>query len=1724
MVIVVLVALAVIATPFALSMRSMESAALLGFEHEVARADAEVALAAARQHLQLTHPFLDATPYTDDLAELAPPDLDRLHPDLLPRDPRGTIASVRIHDESGKVHLGTASPFLLGNLLGGRTTLAEDVDALAEVLPLTDAQGFLPAGLAWVGLELVEYSSVGPDGLSECRRGMPSANLPRSSALVHRAGEDVLDVRLMLLAQHGWRIRPGIFDVFRRVAGLKDIGLYGEQSYSADEVDRVRPWLTVHGGAPTWRDSQRVRAVRTGREGGVELVIDDGRFYGPGTIVELRTEADEVEWNLVLSVADWGDGWHVLLLEAPALRHDEGGSVMRSLERTPVNVATAALPVLEALLAGIGRTAVADVVNAGEATLLADGLIAAEFSTDAALLRGVFEDALQARELGQADLAAAVALVEAERIRAGQLSRDELRALFTGLVSRRGTDRLGRAAAHALALRLADAAPGSHEELRDVLDAAVADGVIRPGQRDNVLRNAVDSNDARLVGGTAPFSYVSRGVFGLEAAASRNFPNGREQARVHVRQLVAVGPDGESATSFDTQRDFEAGGGRGWTTHPYLMRSGDGGALPPVVAESGGGLLAGLFGAGDEEAAPVAHAEALLLGEQATSRGATLIGGRVGASQRPEGSFASPQTVRSALPDTLHADEGAPGLTGVGPRGLSFSDGAVVLPLSGLRPSLVTGEELLDAFAVEFWFEVEDPDAETILLDAGLDELEDRILITLSGGELVLRVADTSIPDFEIQMPEGHAPPAGEIRYAFDDGLALLPGVPYHVLAMIGGARDAQLALFVDGVPRGRRSFTTALVEDLPARDGSLQGVTGYGGELRLRVESTAGFPERGALRIGEEVAEYVQKTEDAFLVRAAGPRDPFGGRGRRDTFPADHPASEMVELVGWTRPLASERAAQGNLTLGSPLGAFAVAELDPTQLSDTINFQVNVAGGLPFDQPLGTGLDANNSTLPLRATGGVPLLADSFQSNGGHAIVFCDYGGGDLVGQSIGLTAPSGAASVQITVPARTSGGWLGGGEVIRYQGFDGSRLTGVQRNQQGLPVAAGGPPSELIGAQQTHGIPGGDRSWDVPREYVTTIDDTILGVLPNLPSNPRVLVFPISVAVSGGNLFDDYHPAPNGSLSPDSALIQIGVDFEEGADASEWVRWDTTTSSAFVRDDEGAIDDALLLIRNQDLWLPTAALDEGTVDALNDRLDFRGQDGTPDDAHSVSGTAGRVLPVHVLGHPSLVPAFEVQGGRPGRHDSVTLVDPDAQRKEWHRVNHATVNDKDYGGYCLVGLRDPVSEEFLRSDFYNEGDLRNLQGDEVLDDYFEDDSSARRLVENLNVDSRLVTRMLCSPSGELPTGPLTEIRLGSDYAGRPSAGQAVVDELRFFRPATPGKLLPNTARFTLAEDFELDEESQLTLDVDTLQLSMARQKNPVLGADALEILSTLPQAGGLLLVGEEIVGYAGLDPTDSGNVFLTGRGLYGTARAFHRRREPVVPLLAWPVSPLAVSIDGEAATLPLADASGFPEEGGLVWVDEELIGYTGRDADGLHMPTRAGSNRFDPQGLLRGRFGTAPLVHETGAMVRWMPERHRDRALLGHDVPEAEALRLPVRAPGAFFTDLVVDVFLPMPGVALEVRAVLDGLASPHSEPADSPHLLGGRAVTGGAEASTRLSLPVLRQGDALVVWLHAAWEAGAFDALDHSNNAWKLAPEVDSVHVGALQPVRVLEHEEWR
>ncbi|RKY19167.1 MAG: hypothetical protein DRQ55_11340 [Planctomycetota bacterium] len=1725
-VIVVLVALAMIATPFALSMRNLESSALLALRRETSRSGAGVALAAARRQLEETHPFLDVlTPLHDSAEELMPDDLEQRFADLLPRDPQGAIRSVAIVDEQGKVDLARATPALLGNLLGGRTLLSAAATESSGVLAVASTKGFGQRGLALVGREQVLYELTTARTLEELRRGYPSANLERSVAAAHPAGTEVLDARLVLLLQRAWRIRPGVFEPFARLDGLKQIALFSELAYDQDTLRRVAPLLTVHGGAPVWRRGERVLSVQPQPDGSSDLLIRGGLRCGPGTLVRLRNGAGRVHYDLVTAAVPWTGSMRITLLEGVLGSDWLDDGELCALAPVPVNLNTAPLAVLEALLAGLGQQPVTDVITDLEAVHLALLINSLPPGLEPGKWARAAEQPLETQLFSRADLQAASATIERLKLRPGELKSSELAMALATSTSRRGSLRIGWPLAQELARRIHEAQPGSHGDLRALLVGAVADTILLPEQRDVILMNAVDPHDVRIVGGTAPFTYASDGVFSLTAASSEQQPNGRELARSHQSEVVSVAPGGQTAQVLSTQADFEAAASRGsgvsgWLSYPNLVASGPGLGSVATLEE-----LAARRPGGERALIDRDVTGALALGLQPVDRAGSLLGGRAGPSTSDGWSYLSPAPARSQLAGTLHFDEGVDGLTGATPAGWHFDQGPLRLATSGTEPSLVLPSDGRPRpFTVSFWVTFQDLDQELVLFDAGAAELEDRVLIMLKDGELLLRVSDGAVPDLRDDSLPGGLPPAGEIRYGFDDGLELLTDVPYHVAAYVGGSRSSQLALFVDGFARGKRSLVTHLLEDLGSAAGPIMGSTSGQGLTRLLVESTAGFPERGALRVGEEVMEYTSRSSDEFVLAAAGTSDPFGGRGRRGTFASDHKASELVELVGYTRPLGARVALLGNGTLRGELSAFNLGQLDPARLTDEIEIEPQLAAGGTLNEPwaMGTGLAPNASTIPVLAADGSPADEGLFQSGGGYAIIFCDYGDTELVGQVI--TAPFGFGE-WIIPPNTINGEWIGGAEIIKYDSYAAGQLSGVSRGDSGgIPESIGGSDASPLDGAPQDWVSGARTSWNDPRAFLTDFDSHLVSEL-SLPDVPRVLVIPVSVAVDDAtDLYEGFHPGPGAA----SQLLQVGLDFPEGGGGTEWLRFNTVTADAFVRDDLDAVDDMLRLLSEEGMgaWDPNVLVDQGALDALSDALEFRAQAGTPTGDHP---TGEQVLPVIPFGGWG-VDQPEAVLGVPGRHDFVTLMDPAGQR-DWNEINHAVLQDPDWSSYALVGMRGPINIDVERSDRGEDSNtildeldieasrLEGGAGARVMEQRgLADEASLRDVLRPYALDSRKLVRLMSGPSGELPSLAPGALHLGEDFNHRRSPGSAVIDELRLHVAGPPGLLLPPVARYLLEFELAFEEERALTLRVNQLLLPHARLGGSLLGADQLEVLSELPSAGGLLLIGEEIVAYAGLDPVETGAVFLVGRGLYGTRRAHHAASSPVTPLLFWPVTPLAANLGLDDGELMLADPTLFPAQGGLLLVGEELIGYDELLDEALAMPLRPGRRGA---GLLRGRFGTQAQSHRAGSMVRWTPTRFHDAALLGDDVPAAEALSLCLRAPGAFHSSVVLKVELPDPLVQLIGRVVLDGDGSYHDE------LEGHPGVFGLSPSSDSIGLWqafIGRRADRLELVLAAAWSPGAFDPRSGRSNAWKLAPRVTDVVVTRVQPTLVLEHEEWR
>ena len=118
MVIVVLMALVVIATPFTISMRNQSRNAVELLHSERARRDCELLRNMALERIKDTHPDRDIlTPLADDESEWPLDDLS------LPQSGKGPealdrISSVRAMDLQGRINANTASIYLLANLFG----------------------------------------------------------------------------------------------------------------------------------------------------------------------------------------------------------------------------------------------------------------------------------------------------------------------------------------------------------------------------------------------------------------------------------------------------------------------------------------------------------------------------------------------------------------------------------------------------------------------------------------------------------------------------------------------------------------------------------------------------------------------------------------------------------------------------------------------------------------------------------------------------------------------------------------------------------------------------------------------------------------------------------------------------------------------------------------------------------------------------------------------------------------------------------------------------------------------------------------------------------------------------------------------------------------------------------------------------------------------------------------------------------------------------------------------------------------------------------------------------------------------------------------------------------------------------------------------------------------------------------------------------------------------
>jgi len=755
-VIAALSALLLIAVPFSLSMRDHRQSATSFAARSEARMGAAGILAHAKARLVRTHESLDETPDWDTQDELVVP-LDELPFEV--GDPQGILWSVRVQDEQGKIHLGSASPFLLGNVLG-TARLAAGVAQEDTTLPVDDPSRFDPAGgLVWVGGELVRYAGAGEGGLKGCERGVQVEWARFLDPVEHPIGAVVLDARAVFLTHLPvvlGRDEGRVAELGSRTA-VKRIAELGDAAITPGQMDRLLALSTVHSlalGGLGFGNAQPIldpiALFEEHEDGGRVVQLRSARYANPGTVVE---------------VSDGTERLYTVINRPPRLPNLEPSD---RAGRDTVDLA-----VIGGTQLGNGQ------IQTQSGTILeTDGI--EHLITSMIVPPSIRRVSLPLFEVPELDPGEGRTLSVKTRgrhpVNVNTASDEVLRLLVVNLQLAGSQGYVTAPEAEALIERMRREPVRSHRDLLErILIPAVDEGSISEEDLTAVYLNALNANDARLAFATAPFAYKSLNVLSVEATAIVNSAAGVELDRQTVREVVHVSPGEIETWTVDTQEEFEdqiaaSRSARSLVTYPNNAARFDPRNDPPSrYAQS---RYAGIF--------PSAYRETA----QGEDEGDVRL--------RPT------RTARRANVEHFDAE-----LTH---DGLVLEGGVYEAPM--IR-ALETDLGMAAGY-VRFWFQLPDGGSDVTLFDAGASVDRNRVHLFYDPGDaaLKLHLYDASLPDTSIPGPS-----ASEASHP----MTLEPETWYHVTAAWRGTKPGDLTLFVDGIHRSEHRFRTRLTSSLAA-------------------------------------------------------------------------------------------------------------------------------------------------------------------------------------------------------------------------------------------------------------------------------------------------------------------------------------------------------------------------------------------------------------------------------------------------------------------------------------------------------------------------------------------------------------------------------------------------------------------------------------------------------------------------------------------------------------------------------------------------------------------------------------------------------------------------------------------------------------------------------------------------------------------------------------------
>ncbi len=1691
-VVAVLVLLAIVSTPFLVSMR--DSAARGQKFLYSARADweAESLFERVRSHLTLSlehierrklddssagavdsgRPPDDATPTSDTTAEITLPRaiLDEFNIDSA-REQR--VWDVEIVDLQGRLNANNCSYPVLANILG-RTELGDQLSSDDNRVPLVDGSMF-PAdgGVVRIGTEAIKYEQRLGNELSGCERGYRGDVAGNSAAGDWDQGDVVILEAAYQIATRPFRARPGAYVRYTNIYQLRSIADQGVAALSPEQFDSLRPFVTTWNGnivGDGWSNPQVVRNAITAADSSQRYAdLKNNRYFGEGTIFRI-TDGVNDDYGVITKVR--GDS-QVLLGGNIENDYSADQSRMYSLARSPVNV------------------------NVADEDLLA--------------------------------------------------------IVFSGLKMRgRGTaippEKARRIAKHLKEWVVSDEdAPGVYrnwEDFTNALEAARDEmGIISGDEFEALLRNAMNANDSGLSFSTVPFVFRSFDLYQVDATAAIMDSTGRELARRELSRVFHASSTRSGTFVVETQDDFQrhimkSRDSKWFATFPdninayYDSRNIPASEYEAFATKSRFPSTKRSDADGDVRLLPAAYR----FSPQGTAQGTTE---RVHHFDE------------SDLPDGLDLAKDELTFTVDGPYSVEDRQ-ADIVDLQDI-PGVGSGIEMgLKEFAYSMWYRPawSRSGSDEVLFDYGAEGDDfNRVSLRYDGERdvLLLAVADATREGRSCEIFYEFDHTTWDADQWYHIGVNVAGCHPSLIELFIDGEKQGRAS----GITRLTSNIApTGAVLELSVEDAS--SFPDYG-VVMIRAEEGMELFEYSSRTEGSFILSKRKARNIDVVDEADEPRTHVSGAvvelyGFAGSLLSDikRGGSTTDSTFGPFRIYRFHYYGQDVMIddgtiichglAATTQHVLPIADITLTEW-DTGSADQDILDDLGPTGTEGLALIVSRSPVRIIPTGGTTIII----GNGGSlAVGSGDLQSGTFTGSELVAYRVTDPGTVEITQRNLDS-------QHVQFE------PNGQDANPRFIPgyswaddQASSAPENMLLNTTTDFGV----KTAFIP---VALIAQGTGEYLNPLDEEPQLGGFAYAQVDGEWIKYDTYDDqilpgkiAFYRDMRWDDISARLGSATLSTAQAT--AQASTGAAGGSGGNSNGATEPPRATDLNDENNLPPepqagtapngtgvngAAKDwripEETAFELAQDADFRGML-LPNQQNELR--IANTIPAEHAAGVEILPCFFVvagndlatgdirRGANPGFDDLITLRD-------------ANLNDEhvrvQWGYRGWAGLTQITTQTW---NWDRPQQVRHLR----------------------SFDSRMWTRALKFPSRELPDAGLTTgeelMRVGAPYNNPGVTSAAVVDEAWFagfdtidpgrakyaFLGEVPPELFPTftapasgTApdpRFNAIDD-QVDEFAVNFPYFDEVQLATI--------VNGLPIDENLyDDDGGVIRIDDELIIYSEFDPN---NGLFSGcvRGSFGTEALPHGFGAIVGPVRTFATSALVSDADESSAAFDLVDATDFPDDGYIRIGDSlELIGYTERGANTLSGPL----GRIDPTterapgdadarvggGLFRGRFGTGDGVrgYSSGEVVVAMPFRHYDRYAEYSDDAELSYTQLTWTKPGAVWKRITWDED---PRQNVEIIALVRFAGGPPWDSADV--ILVGQGAMPSTDrrkhlyeiADPKAENLLNVESDRCEVRLLIRFVTGAYDRFaDVAPDNWKETPRIQKVVVEYVAPPQVL------